>query len=263
MRWLLVCLVGCAMGEGADVTRNRPGGDPNQSSKLPDGGGDLAGVDFAPESGGDSGTTDLGDSGTTDLASTGTVDLATATDLGHDLTTIPGVITGGACASGATGATAIRVHWTNGGGQAFADIEAFGMPDTSREKVGAFGFNVGFTPTFGDNFLAEGGLVLDGSDFVDIELSTVGVSAIRAGTLAIFGRSFATGASGSFNWQSFTGTGQTPADFVSNSVPYRWYAADLDGAIAAADGNVLVRVKAGPSSGSLSVNRIEICLDAN
>jgi hypothetical protein len=242
MRWLVVLLVGCGFGEGADVTRNRPGGDPNQNSRLPDGGGDLANRDLAGA----------------DFAEA--ADLARANDLA---TSGGGIISGGPCVSGAAGATALRARWVDGGGTASAQIEAFGLPDSSREKVGAFGFNIGFTPTFDDNFLGPGGLVLDSSDFVDIELSTVGVSVLRAGTLAIFGRSFNTTASGSFNWMSFTGSGQTPTDFVSNTVPYQWYVADLADAIAAGDGMVLVRVKAGPSSGSLIVNRIEICLDAS
>src|SRR5438874_559963 len=151
---LLACLCGCGIGDGADVTRNRPGGDPSQHPMLPDGGGDLA--DASP-------------------------DLSTAFDL--------------ASAPDLAGAPDLR---TTGGGV----------------------------------------------------------------TLAIFGRSFNTSASGSFNWQTFAGTGETAGDFVSNVVPYQWYAADLAGAVGAGDNMVLVRVKAGPSSGSLIVDRIEICLDA-
>jgi hypothetical protein len=70
-------------------------------------------------------------------------------------------------------------------------------------------------------------------------------------------------ASGSFNWLSFTDSGQTATDFVSNVPPYRWYLADIGDTIAAGDAGVRVRIKAGPSSGALAVNRIEICLAAS
>lgn len=67
-------------------------------------------------------------------------------------------------------------------------------------------------------------------------------------------------ASGSFNWQTFDGIGQTATDFVSNVPPYQWYSADMTADIAPGENNVLVRIKAGPSSDSLVVNEVEICL---
>jgi hypothetical protein len=274
---LILCVVGCGIGDGADVTRNRPGGGIDHDPTLPDGGGDLRGADFA---GLDLARADLAGAGIdlagagVDLAGTGVdlaggsadlarvADLARATDLAGGDLALSSVITGGPCVSGAVGATALRVRWVDGGGTAVPQIEAFGLPDHSREKVGAFGFNIGFTPTFDDKFLAEGGLVVDSSDFVDIELSTAGVAAIRSATLSIRGRSFNTSASGSFNWQSFTGTGSTPDNAMSNSVPYQFVGGDLAGALAPGDTGVLLRIKAGPSSDSLIVNQIEVCVDA-
>ena len=44
------------------------------------------------------------------------------------------------------------------------------------------------------------------SDFVDIELSTVGLASITSAHLALYGRSYSVGSSGSFNWQTFAGT---------------------------------------------------------
>jgi hypothetical protein len=129
--------------------------------------------------------------------------------------------------------------------------------------MGAYGYQIGFTPSYVDSYLGPGGLQLDGSDFVDIELSTAGLSRITSATLAIYGRSFAVSTSGSFNWQTFAGTGSTPTDFVSNVVPYAWYRADILSEISPGDDKVLVRVKAGPSSGVLVVNRIEICMRAD
>jgi len=117
-----------------------------------------------------------------------------------------------------------------------------------------------FTPRFVDPFLGDGGLQLDGSDFVDIELTTAGVASITKASLSIFGRSFNTTASGSFNWQTFVDVGATPTNFVSNVAPYRWYTADMTSALAPDDPNTLIRIKAGPASGVLVVNRIEICV---
>jgi hypothetical protein len=118
-------------------------------------------------------------------------------------------------------------------------------------------------PQFVDPFLGDGGLLLDSSDFVDLELTTGGIAQIQTATLSIFGRSFNTTASGSFNWQTFDGTGSTPTNFVSNVAPYKWYSADMTTEISPGDTGVLLRIKAGPSSGSLVVNRIELCMQAN
>src|SRR5690606_30477700 len=131
-----------------------------------------------------------------------------------------GPITGGPCSSGAPGATAYRIRWANGGGSAYVVYEVHEMPDTSRFRAGAYGYSIGFTPQYVDTFLAQGGLLLDGSSFVDIELSTVGISSIASARLAIYGRSYNTTASGSFNWQTFDGIGAAPINSVANSAPY-------------------------------------------
>ena len=182
-----------------------------------------------------------------------------------DMASSGGLITGGPCASGAAGATAIRVHWTNSGGTATVSYDAFGMPDHARQKVSVApsSFNTSFTPQFVDIPLGGGGLLLDDSDFIDIELSGAGLSAIDHATLAISGRSYNTTASGSFSWQSFSDSGQTDTNFVSNAPPYQWYRADIADTVAAGDSGVLVRVRSGPSSDALVVSRLEICLAAH
>ncbi|HEX5063784.1 MAG TPA: hypothetical protein VFV99_30605, partial [Kofleriaceae bacterium] len=174
----------------------------------------------------------------------------------------PGVITGGPCVSGAMGATAYRIRWTNSGGTATVSYEVNGLPDTSPDHTGAYGYQIGFTPSYVDPFLAQGGLQLDGSDFVDIDLSTVGVSTITNATLSIYGRSFNTTASGSFNWQTITGTGSTATNSVSNVAPYAWYSGDMTTELPPNRDNLKIRIKAGPNSGSLVVNKIELCLQA-
>jgi hypothetical protein len=175
----------------------------------------------------------------------------------------PGVITGGPCMSGSAGSTAYRIRWANSGGTATVVYEVHGLPDKSRNHAAAYGYQIGFTPSYVDPFLAQGGLQLDSSDFVDLELSTVGVSQITKATLSIYGRSFNTTASGSFNWQTFDGTGATATNFVSNVAPYAWYSANMTTEISPGDDGVLIRIKAGPNSGSLVVNRIELCVQAS
>ncbi len=223
------------------------------SSDSPD-----AGSGGAPDAGGGSpdaasGTPDAGGGGTPDAGGGGTPDAGGG-----------GIITGGPCDSGAAGATAYRVRWAgNGSGStAYPVYEVNGLPDTSRDHTGAYGYSIGFTPTFVDPFLGDGGLQLDSSDFVDIELSTAGLSQIQSATLSILGRSYNTTTSGSFNWQTFDGYNEAPANLVSNAPPYEWYSADMTTEISRGDNGVLIRIKAGPSSGSLVVNRIEICMQA-
>ena len=169
----------------------------------------------------------------------------------------PGVITGGPCLSGAPGQTAYRVQWNS----AYVSYEVNGLPD-QNDHTGVYGYSIGFTPQYVDTYLGDGGVLLNSSDFIDIELSTLGVSSISSITLSLYGRSYATTSSGSFNWQTFEGTGASPSGLVSNSTPYEWYSTDLTSGMSAADGGILLRIKAGPPSSSLVVNRLEICMEA-
>lgn len=175
----------------------------------------------------------------------------------------PGVITGGPCSSGAAGAAAYRIRFANSGGTASVVYEVNGLPDKTPDHAGAYGYQIGFTPSYVDPFLAQGGLQLDSSSFVDLELSTIGVAQITKATLSVYGRSFNTTASGSFNWQTFDDTGSTATNSVSNAAPYAWYSGDMTSAISPGDDGVRIRIKAGPGSGALVVNKIELCLQAS
>lgn len=230
---------------------------------TPRGNGDDDARDASTEdgAGSDDGSTTGGDGSTTggDGGSGGDGGV-TGVDGGMGSDAPAGIITGGPCLSGQPGKTAYRVRWAKSGSSAYVVYEVNGLPDKSRDHTGAFGYQIGFTPQYVDPFLAQGGLQLDGSSFVDIELTTVGVSQIASAKLAVYGRSFNTTASGSFNWQTFDGTGSTPTNFVSNVAPYAWYAADMTTELSPGDNGVLIRIKAGPNSGTLVVNRIELCL---
>lgn len=190
-------------------------------------------------------------------------DLAARPDLGAPPDMTAGSITGGPCLSGASGATAFRVRWSDGGGRATVNYEVHGLPDKSRWKVGVYGYGIGFTPQFVDRPLGGGGLQLDGSSFIDVELSTAGVHSITSVSLAVFGRSYSIGSSGSFNWMTFTDFGSTATNYVSNAAPYSWYPGDATSAIPPDDNSILIRIKAGGSSGALVVNRLELCINAS
>jgi hypothetical protein len=158
----------------------------------------------------------------------------------------------------------VRFRWTGSGSGSTASVvyEANTLADTSRWHVSAASASIGFTPVFVDTFLDVGGLDLEGSTFIDVEISTAGLSAIDRATVAIFGRSYNTTTSGSFTWQTFAGTGAAPTNLVSNVAPYRWYGADATAAIRPGESGALIRLRAGPSSNALAVNRVEICFDA-
>jgi len=44
--------------------------------------------------------------------------------------------------------------------------------------------------------------------------------------------------------------------------PYQWYSADMTADIGPGENSVIVRIKAGPSSDTLVVDRIELCMVA-
>ncbi len=249
--WLVLGAAACATSEDEDrfcVTCAADGAVPSTDGHR--------GADGVPRDGTPGDRDSAGADGSGSDVSTG--DAAQVHEGGDE--GIVGAITGSPCTSGASGRTALRVHWSNAGGQAQVSYDEWGMPDRSRQHVSAYGYQIGFTSSFVDPYLGSGGLQLDGSDFIDIELSTTLVPTIAEATLSLFGRSYHTTASGSFSWTSFTDTGSTNTNFVSNAAPYKWYSASLGSAVVANDGKALLRTKAGPSSGSLVVNQLEICI---
>ncbi len=189
-------------------------------------------------------------------------DTGVAADTGATDTGRSDTATGG-CVSGASGSRAVRFRWegSGAGSTAYVRYEANELPDTSRWRVTANSRSIGYTPVFDDPFLGVGGLDLEGTGFIDVELSTAGLGPIRGVTISIFGRSFNTTASGSFSWQTFTGVGAAPTNLVSNVAPYRWYGADATTEFVPGDARVLLRLYPGPSSNALIVNRVEVCFD--
>lgn len=183
-----------------------------------------------------------------------------ARDAGHD----SGTDASGSCIAGASGTHVVRFTWqgSGSGSTAYVSYDANTLPDTSIWRVSAASGNIGYRPVFSDIFLGEGGLDMGSGVFIDVQLSTLGLSAITGLTLSVYGRSFNTTSPGSFTWQSFEGTGAAPSGIVSNSAPYEWYGADATGAIAAGDDGVRLRLRAGPPSGRLVVRSVELCFQA-
>jgi hypothetical protein len=200
------------------------------------------------------------DSGSVPDAAT---DTGTGTDASDASTTTGGPVTGGPCASGAAGATAIRVQFADAGdGTATAQLTVEGDPDQSNDSASAVGTQWGFTPFFVDQGLAQGGVQLDDTDTIEITASTAGISTITSATLSLFGRSYDPANSGSFSWRTSDGRDATPTDFVSNATPYQWYSADMTTEIGPGENDVRIRIKAGPTSDTLVVNQVEVCLVA-
>lgn len=170
----------------------------------------------------------------------------------------------GGCISGAVGTHVARFRWAGNGpsSRAYVQYEANNLPDTSRWKAGAYSRGaIGYNPVFTDTFLGVGGLEMGGTVFMDVELSTAMLSRITKVTLSVFGRSFNTTASGSFSWLTFDGAGAAPSGLVSNVAPYRWYSADATTAFRPGNGGVLLRISPTGPSGTLVVNKVEICFE--
>ncbi|MFK8003745.1 MAG: hypothetical protein AB8H86_29550 [Polyangiales bacterium] len=187
---------------------------------------------------------------------------AAARDSGHDAGTDAGP--SGGCISGASGTHVVRFTWqgSGSGSTAYVSYDANTLPDSSLWRVTAGSRNIGYRPVFSDIFLGEGGLDMGSSVFIDVQLSTLGLSAVTGLTVSVYGRSFNTTSPGSFTWQSFEGTGASPRGNVSNSAPYEWYGADATGAITAGDDGVRLRLRAGPPSNRLVVRSVELCFQA-
>ncbi|MGM0557943.1 MAG: hypothetical protein ACQEVA_16275, partial [Myxococcota bacterium] len=206
------------------------------------------------------------DSGSTDVSDTSNSDTDDATEDASDVaadTSTDSATPAGNCISGASGTHAVRFSWRGNGpnSTAYVDYEINELPDTSRWKVGAYSQSFSYSPVYTDTFLGEGGLELSGTVFMDVELSTDGLGSVSKATIAVYGRSFNTTSPGSFDWQTFSGTGAAPSGLVSNSAPYQWYGADATDALPSGDDGILLRLRPGPPSNSLVVNSVEICFD--
>lgn len=172
-----------------------------------------------------------------------------------DLSRPPDMSTRPPCMRG-TGWAAFRFHYS---GSTSASIDALGLPDRSNfEAVPAR--STSFTDA-----LHGGGIEIASGNWILIRFSVVGLTSIRGATLSIYGRSYNTGASGSFDaWSPIYGSITSPTNSISNAWPYTWTSVDYSGNVKVGDAPGLtgIRLYAGPSSNNLVINTVELCLDA-
>jgi hypothetical protein len=204
-----------------------------------------------------------GDGQRGDDASTGVTDGAVGLD-GHSgamdaaVDAPLGVVTGGPCLSGATGATLLRITIDDVHDVATVVYDADGTPDHSG-YVGIYGYTIPYTPFYDDTF-GGGGLDLDSDDFVDFTASTAAITHLTSATLSLYGTTTA-GTSG-FSWQSTLGYGETSPSYVTNTLPYTWTSVDVTSILAPADAHSWFRIKTLASENGIIVKKIELCVVA-
>ena len=184
-------------------------------------------------------------------------DLAVPPDLTtpRDLAVPPDLTTPRPACKRGTGWAAWRFKYD---GSSSARLEAFGLPDSSNwEAVPAR------AASYSDG-LHGGGLEIGGGNWILIRFSLVGLSHINSATLSVFGRSYSTGSSGSYEaWSPIYGSISAPTNSVSNAWPYTWTSVDYTANVNVGDppGLTGIRLYAGPSSNDLIINTVELCID--
>jgi hypothetical protein len=167
-----------------------------------------------------------------------------------------GTLLGPACTRG-PGFVAWRFHY-DGSTSKITDV--YSLPDSSNwEAVPAY------STSFQDA-LHGGGIEIASGNWILIRFSLVGLTALRGATLSVYGRSYDTTASGSFDaWSPIHGDVVSPTDSVSNAWPYAWTSVDYSQNVALSDSPGLtgIRLYAGPSSSDLVIHTVELCLDAD
>lgn len=159
------------------------------------------------------------------------------------------------CTNG-PGWVAFRFHYEPGTTSAFLD--ELGLPDSSNwEAVPAFSTQVTDT-------LHGGGIEIASGNWILIRYSLAGLSVINGATFSVYGRSYDTTASGSFDaWSPLYGDAASPTSSVSNAWPYAWTSIDYSTQLAVGDdpGLTGIRLYAGPASDDLVIHTVELCID--
>jgi hypothetical protein len=111
-----------------------------------------------------------------------------------------------------------------------------------------------------------GGLEIGSGNWILIRYSVAGLTVINTATFSIYGRSYDTTASGSFDaWSPLYGDAPSPTDSVSNAWPYAWTSIDYTGNVQVGDNPNLtgIRLMSGPSSDDLVIHTVELCIDGS
>jgi hypothetical protein len=173
----------------------------------------------------------------------------------------------GVCTSGASGNLALRFQWKEANSKAYVyDYERDDLPGNNQSVsfVRVYSTSsLNYTPFFVDDDTGAGGVELTSDNFMDIRLSTEGLTEIRNVSIAILGRSFNYSFNGSFSWQSFIGNGAAPSGSIRNTTPYKWTVVSAPNSLIVGQRQTLLRIRSGPPSNQLVVNKVEICFDAD
>jgi hypothetical protein len=220
--------------DGSPATDGASEGGPTKDAGAGDGGGDAS----VGKDGGDGGAGDggAGDGGPKD---------AGPPLLGPPCTHGPGWI-------------AWKFHY-NGSTSAITDVYA--LPDSSNwQAVPAYPNSASWADA-----LHGGGINIASGNWILIRYSVVGLTQIKKATLSMYGRSYSTGSSGSFNaWSPIYGDAPSPTNSVSNAWPYAWTTIDFAGVqVGDQPGLTGIRFYAGPSSSNLIINTVELCIDGS
>ena len=145
-------------------------------------------------------------------------------------------------------------------GSTSAITDVYSLPDNSNwQAVPAYS-------TMFSDALHGGGIQIGGGNWILIRYSVSGMSTIKSATLSVYGRSYDTTTSGSFNaWSPIYGDNASPTNSVSNAWPYTWTTIDFSGSVKVGDSPGLtgIRLYSGPNSNVLVINTVELCIEGS
>ena len=162
------------------------------------------------------------------------------------------------CTHGA-GWIAWKFHY-NGSTSAVTDV--YSLPDSSNwQAVPAYPNSTSWADA-----IHGGGIDMASGNWILIRFSVSGLTQIKSATLSMYGRSYNTTTSGSFEaWSPIYGSIFAPQSSISNAWPYQWKSVDYTANVNVGDtpGLTGIRFKAGPSSNELIINTVELCIDGS
>jgi hypothetical protein len=168
----------------------------------------------------------------------------------------PDASTRPACLNG-RGWAAFRFHYSPNNGTN-AIVDAFGLSDSSNWEA---------TPVYSTSVVDSGnggGLEIASGNWILIRYSVAGLTQINGARFSMYGRSYDTTTSGSFEaWTPLYGSASSPTNSVSNAWPYAWTTVDFTGFVQVGDdpGLTGIRLYAGPNSNDLAIHTVELCID--
>jgi hypothetical protein len=175
-----------------------------------------------------------------------------ALDAGKD----GGSLLGPPCTRG-PGFVAWKFHYQ---GSTSASTDVYSLPDSSNWTA---------VPAYSTSFVDAihgGGIQIGGGNWILIRFSVAGLTQIKSATLSVYGRSYNTTTSGSFEaWSPLYGSIYSGTNSISNAWPYQWKSVDYTANVKVGDSPGLtgIRLYAGPNSNVLVINTVELCIDGS